>query len=338
MYRWLLGCAALLALAGCGGGGGGHKQAATGPKVKLVPFDAATPAALGGAPASPAPPCRASQLKVEGKGLLLVPGTTEGGTGTLVLRNRGPRACSLAGRPAARFVGGTAPPAQRDHPLRANPLAFPQVAPPASALRSLAPGRGAVVSLDWANWCPHASIAAKQKGIQPPKALRLTLPAHGGSLDADYTAVVPCDHAGRPSTVGIRPFAPEPLTAPRGFTDVPLTVAAHPLDGGTGVLHARRGEELRFAVEVRNRSATDTVRFDGRCPLLAEKFAPVGPTEAHQLNCGAAAPIAPGRAQWFEMRVRVPANAPLGPNGLFWRLDPAGEAGPQVVTRVVVQR
>ena len=80
------------------------------------------------------------------------------------------------------------------------------------------------------------------------------------------------------------------------------------------------------------------MRFDGRCPLLAEKFAPVGPTEAHQLNCGAAAPIAPGKSQWFEMRVRVPADAPLGPNGLFWRLDPVGDFGPQVVARVLVRR
>jgi hypothetical protein len=136
----------------------------------------------------------------------------------------------------------------------------------------------------------------------------------------------------------MRPIAPEPLTASRGFTDAPLTVTAHPVDGGQGALRARRGQDLRFAVDLRNRSTTETVRFDGRCPLLAEKFAPVGPTEAHQLNCGAAAPIAPGKSQWFEMRVHVPRNAPLGPNGLFWRLDPVGDFGPQVVARVFVQR
>jgi hypothetical protein len=336
MYRRLVVCAALLA--GCGA----HHHAAGpasngGARVKLVPFDAAAPAALAGGPASAAPACRAGQLAVEGKGLVLVPGETTGGTGTLVLRNRGPRACRLTGRPVARFVGGTAPPPQRQRPLPPNPPAFPQVAPPQSALRALAPGQSAVVSLDWANWCPHVSDAAKAKGIAPPKALRLTLPAGGGSLDAGYTAVVSCDHASAPSTIGMRPFAPAPLTAPRGFTDAPLTVTAHPLTGGQGVLHARRGQELRFAVDLRNRSTTDTVRFDGRCPLVAEKFAPVGSTEAHQLNCRGAAPIAPGQAQWFEMRVRVPANAPVGPNGLFWRLDPVGDFGPQVVARVVVR-
>jgi hypothetical protein len=335
MYRRLVVCAALLA--GCGT----HHHAAGGSRgaaVKLVPFDATAPAALGGGPASPAPPCRAAQLRVEGKGLVLVPGDTAGGRGTLVLRNRGPRACRLTGRPAARFVGGTAPPPQRRRSLPANPLEFPQVAPPPSALRSLAPGQAAVLSLDWANWCPRVSDAAKAKGIDPPKALRVTLPEHGGSLDAAYTAVVPCDHASAPSTIGVRPFAPAPLTAPRGFTDAPLTVTAHPLGGGAGVLHARRGQELRFAVDLRNHSTTETVRFDDRCPLLAEKFAPVGATEAHQLNCRAAAPIAPGKAQGFEMRVRVPANAPLGPNGLFWRLDPVGDFGPQVVARVLVRR
>ncbi len=335
MHRRLVVCAALV-LAGCGGGG--QRQAAHGPAVKLVPFDASAPAALGGTPASPAPPCRAAQLAVAGKGLLLVPGTSEGGTGTLVLRNRGSRACGLTGRPTARFIGGTAPPAQRQRPLPANPPEFPQLAPPASALRSLAPGQAAVVSLDWANWCPQVGDAAKAKGVDPPKALRLTLPAGGGSVDADYTAVVSCDHPSAPSTIGMRPFAPEPLTASRGFTAVPLSVTAHALDGGTGALHARRGQELRFAIDLRNRSTSETVRFDRRCPLLAEKFAPVGGTEAHQLNCGAAAPIAPGKSQSFEMRVRVPANAPLGPNGLFWRLDPVGDFGPQVVARVLVRR
>jgi hypothetical protein len=335
MYRRLLGCAALLALAGCGGGG--HKQAAAGPKVKLVPFDAAAPTALA-APGSPAPPCRAAQLRVTGKGLLLVPGASEGGTGTLALRNRGSRACSLTGRPAARFVGGTAPPSQRQRPLPPQPLEFPRVAPPSAALRALAPGQSAVLSLDWSNWCPRVGTAARGRRLTPPKALRLTLPRHGGALDAGYSSVVPCDHPGRPSTIGMRPFAPQPLTAAGGFTNVPLSVTAQPLAGGHGALRARRGQELRFAVAVRNRSTTETVRFDGRCPLLAEKFAPVGATEAHQLNCGAAAPIAPGRSQWFEMRVHVPGNAPLGPNGLFWRLDPVGDFGPQVVARVLVQR
>ena len=283
-----------------------------------------------------APACRAADLRVAGHGLVLVPGATSGGTGTLLVRNRGAHACRLTGRPAVRFVGGTAPPPQRERARPADTPAFPQLAPAAGALRALAPGRGAVLRLDWANWCPRASAAALARGVAPPRALRIALPG-GGRLDAPYSAVVPCDHAGRPSVIGVQPFAPEPLHAGTGFTAVPLTATAHPLGGGTGVLHARRGQPLRFAVELRDRSRTAGVRFDGRCPLLAEKFAPVGPTEAHRLNCAAAKPIAPGGSQWFEMRVQVPRDAPLGPNGLFWRLDPVGDFGPQVVARVVVR-
>jgi Protein of unknown function (DUF4232) len=330
-YRRLVVCAALLA--GCGGH---HHAAAAARGPALVPFDAAPPAALSDRPAAAAPACRAADLRVAGRGLVLVPGATSGGTGTLLLRNRGPRACRLTGRPAVRFVGGTAPPPQRERALAPEPLAFPQLAPAAGALRALAPGHGAVLRVDWANWCPRASRAALAKGVAPPWALRIALPG-GGRLDARYSAVVPCEHAGRPSVIGVRPFAPEPLRAAAGFTAVPLTATAHPLDGGSGVLRARRGAQLRFAVELRNRSHGAGVRFDGRCPLLAEKFAPVGPTEAHRLNCAAAKPIAPGGARWFEMRVRVPRNAPLGPNGLFWRLDPTGDFGPQVVARVVVR-
>jgi hypothetical protein len=153
----------------------------------------------------------------------------------------------------------------------------------------------------------------------------------------DYNAIVPCDQQGRPSLIGVHPFAPEPVTASRGFTDTPMTASAHPLDGGSGTLRARRGQVLKFAIALRNAARSGTVSFE-RCPLVAEKFAPVGGTEAHQLNCAKAAPIPPHGTEWFEMQVKVPEDAPLGSNGLFWRLDPAGEFAPQVVTRVVVSQ
>ena len=38
------------------------------------------------------------------------------------------------------------------------------------------------------------------------------------------------------------------------------------------------------------------------------------------------------------MRIRVPPSSPLGPNGLFWGLDPLGSHGPQVHVRVNVRR
>jgi Protein of unknown function (DUF4232) len=330
-------CASALALAaaGCGGHGGGGTRPPAKP-VDLIPFDDAQPASLASRPATPAPACRAAQLRVEGDGLVFVPGAQQGGTGTAVLRNRGDRPCRLTGRPSVRFVGGSAPPPQRRRALGADELEFPKLAPSAASLLALAPGQGAVLSVDWDNWCPRASAAAKRKGLQPPKALRVTLPGGGGSLDVKYNAVVACVHPDQPSVLGVRPFAPQPLQAASGFTSAPMTVSAHPLNGGNGVLRARRGQQLRFAVELRNASKTQSVTFD-RCPLVAEKLAPIGPTEAHQLNC-AAGPIRPGGVRWFEMRVRVPANAPLGPNGLFWRLDPVGDFAPQTVARVIVGR
>jgi hypothetical protein len=327
-----------LVLAGCGGH---HAPAATPAaaksSIKLVPFNEALPAALTARPASPAQACRASQLRVEGDGLLFVPGAQKGATGSFALRNRGAHSCRLTGRPGVRFVGGTAPPRQQQKPVEPGAPEFPKVAPPDASLLALAPGQSAVLSIDWDNWCPRASVAAKQKGIQPPKALRVTLPQGGGSVDVRYNAVASCEHQDQPSVIGVRPFAPKSLQSASGFTTVPLVAKVHPLDGGKGQLTGRRGEDLRFAVELRNASATETVSFD-RCPLVAEKFAPVGPTEAHELNCGGAGPIRPGAALWFEMRVRVPKDAPLGPNGLFWRLDPVAESAPQTVARVVVEK
>jgi hypothetical protein len=324
----------VLLVAGCGGHSAPHAAKRS---VELVPFDDAQPAALSAQPASPAPACRARQLRVEGEGLQLVPGTQNGGTGGIVFVNGGSRPCRLTGRPTVRFVGGTAPPKQEQRELGADPPAFPSVAPASESLLALAPGERAVLGVEWENWCPRASVAAKQKGVQPPKALRVTLPGHSSSLDVRYSAVVSCVHQKQPSVISVRPFAPHPLQAKTAFTNVPMTVKLHPLDGGGGTLRGRRGQDLRFSVELRNASSTETVRFD-QCPLVAEKFAPIGSTEAHQLNCRAATAIRPGAVQWFEMRVRVPKEAPLGANGLFWRLDPAGEFGPQAVARVVVER
>src|SRR3954451_5283535 len=184
----------LVLLAGCGGhGGAAHSSSA--PAPELVPFDAAQPEALAAGPATPAPACRASQLRPSGA-LQFVPAVPSGGTGGVILRNTGPRPCRLDGRPGVRFIGGTAPPPQRQRPLAAEPLAFPRVAPPVSALIALAPGKGAVLSIAGDNCAPRPSPAVRP--LPPPKPARVTLPRHGGSLDLDYSAVAPCEHAGRP--------------------------------------------------------------------------------------------------------------------------------------------
>ena len=58
----------------------------------------------------------------------------------------------------------------------------------------------------------------------------------------------------------------------------------------------------------------------------------------YDLNCDAAHPIKGGKALAFAMQVRVPKNAPLGNNGLFWELDPFGVQAPSLHAKVRVVR
>ena len=101
-------------------------------------------------------------------------------------------------------------------------------------------------------------------------------------------------------------------------------------------VHGRHGRLLRFRVVLKNRSHTTAI-FE-RCPAYIAQLAPSGRVEAHQLNCAEAHPIQPGKSEAFAMRVRVPRNAPLGPNGLFWELDPFGSHNPQLHARVTIER
>jgi hypothetical protein len=87
---------------------------------------------------------------------------------------------------------------------------------------------------------------------------------------------------------------------------------------------------------LKNGSKT-TATFE-HCPAYIAQLAPGGRVEAHLLNCGAAHPIAPGKSLAFAMRLRVPRDAPLGANGLFWELDPFGSRTPQLHVRVLVAR
>jgi hypothetical protein len=195
---------------------------------------------------------------------------------------------------------------------------------------ALPAGSTATLLVDWRNWCvPHA-----RKAPVPPRAVRVTLPGGHGTIDAGYNAVPSCDAPGQPATIGVRPFQPSPVGATPPWTAGIVQAAIQPLPGGEAPLAGKRGEVARFAVQLHNASAT-TVRFD-RCPVLIEMLAPAGRPEVHQLNCGAASPIQPGGSLRFEMRIQVPGDAPAGPNGLFWQLDPTGAHGPQVVSRLVV--
>jgi hypothetical protein len=321
--------AALLAAAGCGGS---HHADQARDATPLVPWTEEPVPQLAVSDAAPARPCRASQLRPQ-KGGFTFHAAVVGATGSVALRNVGGSACRLTGRPAVRFVGAPRAPRQRQVPMPARPPQFPRVQRPSSWLLSLAPGRAATLAVEWHNWCvPHARTGQR---LIPPEAVRVTLPRGRGSLEIPYNAVTSCERPGEASTIRVQPFQPPLLPASRPWTDQVLSAKVLTLDGTAAPLHARRGESLRYSVAIRNEGRA-TVRFDGECPFAVELLAPAGRPEAHRLNCGAARPLAPRATLRFEMRMRIPTHAPVGPNGLFWELDPLGAGGPQVVSRLVV--
>jgi len=101
-------------------------------------------------------------------------------------------------------------------------------------------------------------------------------------------------------------------------------------------VEAARGGLLHYVVVLKNTSRAP-VRFD-RCPSYVQQLVPAGQVEVHALNCRAAKPIAPGGSEAFAMQVRVPKNAPIGGNGLFWALDPFGAKAPQLNARATIAR
>jgi hypothetical protein len=199
---------------------------------------------------------------------------------------------------------------------------------PASSLLALRPGDLGALTISWDNWCDPL---VKGKPHVPPSAVRITLPGDRGSLSADYNAVVPCVDPNAPSTIGVSVFQPSLIPAGRPWTSAFLraSVPGQPV-------HARRGGILHYRVVLKNDSKT-TARFD-HCPAYIQQLAPRGKVEAYDLNCSAARSIAHGQSLAFAMRVRVPRDAPLGPNGLFWELDPFGIRAPQLHARVTIDR
>jgi hypothetical protein len=318
---WLV--APTLLLAGCG---------KTAPQP-VVPWRGDVPPALR-AQATPAAPCRARNLKVVGDGFFFQQAGT-GGRGTALLENTGTSPCRLAGRPArARFVGAPVMPKQRQVAL--GPLAphFPAVVPPDNNLLALAPHARATITLDWSNWCVRGGETSATP-LVPPRALRLTL-AHGaGSIDVAYNAVAPCVTRDEPSTIGVRAFRPAPLEATPPWTTARVEARLLDAEGKDKPLTGKRGEVVPFVVELRNGSGSRTIAFD-RCPLVEELLAPGGLPEVYLLNCRGAHPLEPGETLRFAMRIRVPMNAPPGPNGLFWELDPLGIQQPEIVGRLLV--
>lgn len=298
-----------------------------------MPWAAIVPAVLR-APQSTAAPCRASELKVQGGGIVFQ-ATAVGASGTVELRNVGSRACRLTGRPLVRFVGTPQSPRQRQTAEPALSPEFPGVTKPASSLLALAPGSSATLSLDWNNWCPPGPRS--NKPAVAPKAVRVTLPGGGGSIDVSYNAVTPCYQPGSPSTVGVRPFEPEVLPDGRPWSRIPLVARILTSDGASAsTLRASRGSMLRYVVELRNASTNQTLRFGTNCPLFVQELAPQGSVEAYRLNCAAAHPVPPGGSIRFDVQMAIPGSTPVGDNGLFWALDPLGVQGPEATARVLV--
>ena len=268
--------------------------------------------------------CRASDLRIPGQVKFVA--RLQGGIALVTIRNVG-RTCRLAGRPRVTFVknGG---PVQLEKPVATTRANFPEVTYPPSSLLALRRGESGALTVTWDNWCDPVV-----KGVPhvPPEAVRIELPAGGGSLDADYNAVPPCVEPDQPTTIGVSRFQPSLVPSARRWSDAVLraSVPGQPL-------HGRRGGRLHFRVVLTNASRT-TVRF-GRCPAYAQQLVPAGTVEVYTLNCRAAHRLEPGGSEAFAMRARVPKGAPTGPNGLFWELDPFGARAPQVHARVVIGR
>jgi hypothetical protein len=306
-------------------GCGGSKTEA--PKVDgpVVPWVSAAPSQL--AERSPAStPCRAADLVMHDK-VDFESNGNGGGIAVIALQNKGAKECRLEGSPSVRIVkrGG---PKQVKVAVQRPPLIFPDTAYPLSNLLALRPGEYAGMTITWSNWC-DPKIPGKKR--LPPSAVRIVLPGGSGHVDADYNAVPPCIDATRPSTVGVSPFETAKVQPVAPWTNASVTASVPDQP-----VHAKRGEMLHFVVVLKNTSRA-AIGFD-HCPAYVQQLVPQGQVEVHALNCAHAKPIAPGKSEAFAMEIRVPKDAPLGGNGLFWGLDPFGGKQPQLNARATVDR
>ncbi len=313
----------LVLMAGCGG----SKTADMKVDGPVVPWIPSQPSQL--AERSPAPePCQGADLAVNGQ-VEFVANGKGGGIAVIALKNKGDQACRLEGRPSVKLVH-SGEPKQVNAPIDRPPVIFPDTAYPLSSLLAIKPGEVAGLTIGWMNWC-DPQIPGKKR--VPPSSVRITLASGSGHVDADYNAVPPCLDPKSPSTIEVSPFETAkvkptpPWTAASGT--IKASVANQPV-------HGKPGEMLRFVVVLQNTSQA-TVSFDN-CPSYVQQLVPAGQVEVHVLNCARARPIAPGKREAFAMQIRVPKNAPLGGNGLFWGLDPFGAKSPTINARAVIGR
>jgi len=314
------------ALALMGGCGGSDHSA---PKFSgpVVPWVSSEPSEL--AERSPvSTQCRAADLKVPSQ-IDFESNGQNGGIAVIALQNEGRQVCRLEGTPRVKLVkkGG---PRQVNTPIQRPPLIFPDTAYPLSSLLAIKPGEYVGLTVTWTNWC-DPQIPGKKR--VPPSAVRITLPNGTGHVDADYNAVPPCLDADHPSTIGVSPWETSKVKPTQPWTTAAASISA---SVPNQPVRAKRGEMLHFVVLLQNTSR-ETVTFD-QCPAYVQQLVPAGQVEVHDLNCAKAKPIAPGKREAFAIEIRVPENAPLGGNGLFWGLDPFGAKQPQINARAVIQR
>jgi len=264
--------------------------------VTVIPWVPASPPTPVLAPV--APPCRLSQLHVDGadrKAGVFANGATGSLVGWVTFRNDG-RTCSLMGRPRVRFLGAAERQVQRPLPEE---TPAPDVLPPPFSVRALPHARTANVEIWWSNWC----------GTRPPTAIEVTMPS-GGSVRLKVATAPRCDVPGSPSTATVGRFAPL-VPAPRESTRLPLRVG---FDRPS--YHVAAGAKLRYRVILRNTSRKP-FHF-AACPLYFESLG--NAHETHVLNCRPSGTLAPGGSVTFAIELRIPRGIRRGRNALFWEI------------------
>ncbi len=276
------------------------------------------------------PPCETSDLRTQ----LQVQGATGNLIGGVLMRNVGAEACSLRGRPSARFEGGpAAATAFRVVTVAADPLDNSLIYDRASSLRALRPGRSAYVPIFWSNWCPP-DVVVTSTGT-PPSSLVLVLP-NGGELRVAVDQAPRCDSPSAPSTLAIKPFARRGRQPPPS-SHLPLrgVIVGASTDKTRPSLRVRTGALLRYEVALTN-VGRRPFSFR-RCPTYVELLGG-GREEWYLLNCRPVGILQPRQSVRFAMRLRVPKNARLGGSGLLWLLGPKTDLPPTAVAPVLVTR
>lgn len=214
------------------------------------------------------------------------------------------------------------------------------LADPPGSLRALGPGKSAVISLLWSNWCGPGSKPASGPGT-PPDGLRIRFRS-GSSLVVPVAQAPRCDAPQQPSLLSVGPFTPTARRLPPS-SRLPLTVAIvgpRPVSVKPRLraFRVHRGALLRFRVALTNSGKTVFRFARSSCPVYIEELLPAAP-HLYVLNCRpVVGPIAPHETVLFEMRIPIPAGARLGNTSLTWELAPKTYEAPFAPAAVWVVR